>query len=74
MTTSDIKFAQPQCVKFTTTRYGTNNLNPKYKLSSVEIRPPTPDKFLKDPLNHDDIDGTRSRKTYKGGLSPRIVN
>jgi len=45
-------------VKFTTTRYGTNNLNPTYKLSSVEIRPPTPKEFRRDPLSIDDIEGT----------------
>jgi hypothetical protein len=61
-------------VKFTTTRYGTNNLNPTYKLANVEVRAPTPEKFQKDPLKHDDIAGTRSRKTYLGGDVPREVN
>jgi hypothetical protein len=61
-------------VKFTTTRYGTNNLNPTYKLSSVEIRPPTPKEFRRDPLSIDDIEGTRSKCTFKGGATPREVN
>ena len=49
-------------------------MNPVYKLSEVEVRPPTPVQFRRDPLHIDDIEGTRSRKTWKGGEVARAVN
>jgi hypothetical protein len=49
-------------------------LNPVYKLSHVELRPPTPTALRRDPLHIDDIEGTRSRRTWKGGEQPRSVN
>ena len=49
-------------------------MNPVYKLSAVEIRPPTPTSLRRDPLHIDDIEGTRSRRTWKGGEQPRSVN
>jgi hypothetical protein len=40
-------------------------LNPNYQLSKVEIRPPTPPKFIRDNIHHDDIDGSKPKKpTY----------
>lgn len=46
--TNDIKFAQPQCVKFTTSRIGTNPLNPSYNLQGVTYVEPEKLKFIRD--------------------------
>ena len=72
--TNDIDYCKPQCVKFQSNRQGIDPLNPSYKLSHVELRPPTPTDFRRDPLSIDDIEGTRSRRTWKGGEEPRAVN
>jgi len=62
MKTEDIPGAQPHCVKFSSTRIGGNPLNPSYKLQSVSYLEPEATKFIKDPLAHDDIDGSRATK------------
>jgi hypothetical protein len=36
-------------------------LNPQYKLSEVEYRPPTPPKFIRDQIVIDDIDGAKPK-------------
>ena len=74
LNTSDIEGSQPQCVKFKSIRQGIDPLNPRYRLSEVDVKPPTPTKFKRDPLQIDDIEGTRSRRTWKGGEVPRGVN
>ena len=64
MGNQDIEHSQPDCVKFKTMR-SHDPLNPNYQLSKVEIRPPTPPKFIRDNIHHDDIDGSKPKKpTY----------
>ena len=48
MKTDDIAGAKPQCVKFRSTRFGQNPLNPKYNLQSVTFIDPEPIKFIRD--------------------------
>lgn len=36
-------------------------MNPQYKLSEVEYRPPTPPKFIRDQIVIDDIEGAKAR-------------
>ena len=55
MTNQDIKGSQPNIVKFQTKRDPTDPLHPKYKLPYVEIKPPTPLKFIRDNINIDVI-------------------
>jgi hypothetical protein len=62
MRTDDIPGALPQCVRFKSTRIGVNPLNPTYKLQSVSYLEPEITKFIKDPLMHDDIEGSRATK------------
>ena len=50
MRTQDIYGASPNCVKFQTKRIGHDPQNPQYNLSKVEIKPPTPPKFIKDSM------------------------
>ena len=73
MATTDIG-ANPQCVKFKSTRQANDPLNPTYNISTVEVRNPTPPRFTRDQMGIDDIDGTRSKRTWKGGDQPREVN
>ena len=47
MMTSDIKFAQPQCVKFTTKREHLDPLNPQYKIQSASFVDPPVGKFIR---------------------------
>jgi hypothetical protein len=46
--------------KFLHTKRREDPLQPNYKLPSCKVLPPPEVKFVKDPLNMDDIDGTRS--------------
>jgi len=72
---TDIEFTKPKCVKFNSNRNGHSNpLEPSYNLQSVENRPPTPVKFQRCSLTVSDIEGTKSRPTWKGGAIPREVN
>ena len=48
--TNDIEGASPHCVKFQSNR-NTDPINPSYKLSSFEIRKPTPPKFIRDSIS-----------------------
>ena len=73
MKTDDIAFAQPQCVKFTTTRIGTNPLNPKYNLQSVTYVEPEKLKFIRDQMSIDDIPGTRPLKKKQLDFSTREI-
>lgn len=45
-----------------TTRQPSNPLNPVYKISEVEYRPPTPPKFIRDSINNADIEGARPKQ------------
>ena len=54
-----------------TKRHG-DPLQPNYKLPSCKVVPPHETKFVKDPMNMDDIDGTRS--TVKTIYSSRDTN
>ena len=38
-------------------------MNPVYRLSEVEYRPPTPPKFIRDQITNEDIDGAKPKKT-----------
>ena len=51
MKTEDIHGAKPQCVKFETSRLGTNPLNPQYKLQTATYLPPDPTKFIRDNID-----------------------
>lgn len=62
MRTDDIKWAQPQCVKFTTSRIGVNPLNPSYNLQSVSYLEPEKPRFIRDQMLIDDIPGTKPVK------------
>ena len=57
----DIERSKPQCQRFITTRIPSNPLNPQYKLSEVEYRPPTPPKFIRDQITNADIDGAKAK-------------
>lgn len=48
MKVDDIKWAVPQCVKFTTKREAQNPLNPSYHLQHVEYKQAEPNKFIRD--------------------------
>lgn len=61
----DIRGSKPQQHKFVTTREPTNPLNPAYKLPHVEIRQPSPPKFIRDGIDIKDIDGARPNPYYK---------
>jgi hypothetical protein len=63
LTNGDIEKSRPNFTKFQTTRQPANPLDPVYKLSEVEYRPPTPPKFIRDQINNDDIDGAKPKKT-----------
>lgn len=71
--TDDIKWAQPQCVKFTTTRIGTNPLNPSYGLQGVTYVEPEKLKFIRDHMDIDDIPGTRPLKKKQLDYSTRNI-
>lgn len=65
LTNSDIEGSKPNCVKFKSTRMGFDPLSPSYNLSVVEQRPITPPKFMRDNIDHDDIEGSKPKKqTY----------
>ena len=63
LSNGDIEGSQPNCVKFRSSRGMNDPLNPKYNLPQVEMRPITPPKFIRDNISHDDIDGSRPKKT-----------
>jgi len=62
LTNADIEKSKPNYIKFSTTRLASNPLNPVYKLSEVEYRPPTPPKFIRDQISNQDIDGAHPKK------------
>lgn len=37
-------------------------MNPNYKLPEVEIRAPTPPKFIRDNIHNDDIEGSKPKQ------------
>ena len=59
LSNSDISGSAPNGVKFQSTRPPSNPLVPQYKLASFTYVAPEPLKFVKDPLEIDDIEGTR---------------
>jgi hypothetical protein len=60
--------------KFLHTKRHEDPLQPNYKLPSCKVAPPPEPKFIKDTLNVDDIDGTRStiKKVYSSRDTLRI--
>ena len=73
MKTEDIEGAKPQCVKFRSTRFGQNPLNPKYNLQSVTYIDPEPLKFIRDQQNIDDIEGTRATQKKQEKVATRDI-
>lgn len=59
LSNADIPNSKPQSHRFKTNRPPSNPLNPEYKLSQVEYRPPTPPKFIRDHITNDDIEGAK---------------
>jgi len=55
----DIAGTKPQSHKFVTTRVPINPLTPEYKLPQVEIRVPSPPKFVRDNIDIKDIEGAK---------------
>jgi hypothetical protein len=54
LATRDIRGTQPNAMKDTiVTGRHTDPLNPTYKLPAVEMKPPTPPKFLRDSIRVD---------------------
>lgn len=51
LSSKDIEGAYPKKTEFTSTRVGTNPLNPIYKLPYYETRPITPPRFIRDSYN-----------------------
>lgn len=66
---NDIIGSRPNWNKFVSTRVPSNPLEPKYKLASFTYVPPEPPKFVKDPLNIDDIEGSKAIKAKE--INPR---
>lgn len=62
LTNSDIEGTRPRCVKFTSTREPSNPLNPQYKLQSFQYVPPPPLKFIRDHIQHSDIEGSKTKQ------------
>ena len=60
----DIEGAYPKCVSFTSSRIGSNPLNPVYPLPKVEVRPITPPKFIRDQMSVADIQGAHPRHDW----------
>lgn len=48
--------------RFFDTKRNVDPLQPEYKLPSYSMAPIEPPKFVKDPMNIDDIDGTRTKQ------------
>lgn len=71
--TQDIKWANPQCVKFTTSRQATDPLNPNYKLQSASFVDPVPPKFLRDQQNIADIPGAKAVKAKQLDFKTRDI-
>jgi hypothetical protein len=65
MNNKDINGSVPQCVKFKTQRGAYNPLEPKYNLPKYEEIPPPINKFIRDSINIDDIDGSRPKRNFK---------
>lgn len=61
MKNEDLPETRPNPQIFKTTRCGTNPLNPDYKLQRAESLDTVELKFIKDPLNVNDIPGARSK-------------
>lgn len=61
MKNDDLPETRPNPQIFKTTRCGTNPLNPDYKLQRAESLDVVDLKFIKDPLNVNDIPGARSK-------------
>lgn len=65
MKNEDIIGSKPKYNKFVTTRSPTDPLNPDYKLPQVEIRLPTPPKFIRDQIDISDINGAAPNPYFK---------
>lgn len=61
--TDDIEGAQPHSKDFRTNR-SVDPLEPDYKLPTVEERPVTPPRFLRDQIDISDIEGAKSKPLY----------
>ena len=65
MNIRDIEGAGPKCVQFTTYRVPSNPLEPVYELPAVELRPPTPPRFIRDHMDVSDIHGAQPRQEWQ---------
>ena len=61
-------------MKFTTKREPTNPLNPEYKLQSFTYVPPPPLKFVRDQMQHDDIEGSRTKYKKQAAVEKDVMN
>jgi hypothetical protein len=60
--TADIKMKVPKFHHNTTRQI--NPLEPKYNLPKVEEVPPPINKFIRDGINYDDVEGSKPKKLY----------
>eukprot|EP00753_Platysulcus_tardus_P016470 PLAT5745.1.p1 GENE.PLAT5745.1~~PLAT5745.1.p1 ORF type:complete len:593 (-),score=191.24 PLAT5745.1:123-1874(-) len=61
---TDIPGARPKPHTFRTARV-VDPMNPEYKLPSVEVRPATPPRFVRDAMRADDIPGTKPNPMHR---------
>ena len=74
MNIKDIEGAYPKCVSFTSSRIGSNPLNPVYPLPKVEMRPITPPKFIRDQMNISDIPGAKPKRDWINEAKTKETN
>jgi hypothetical protein len=55
-------------------RVGTNPLNPVYALPTVEVRPITPPKFIRDQMDVSDIAGARPKRDWHVDAKTKQTN
>lgn len=77
LSNKDIRGTIPQCVKFKTERKSFNPLEPNYILPKSENFnniSQLDSRFLRDSMNHDDIEGSRPKKIFKFKDNSDFVN
>jgi len=62
LTNQDIDKSSPRCVRFKTNRNPFNPLEPKYNLPKCEEYPLQEQRFIRDSIQINDIDGARPKK------------
>jgi hypothetical protein len=73
LTNKDIEGSSPRCVKFQSSRYNHNPLDPVYQISKVEIRPVTPPKFIRDQMDVSDIEKAQPKKDYHNAMATKPI-